>query len=69
VVLDINTWKKNLPYSVEAVFYISNTDKQKAHTARQAFLSKWPQLSENDLPLVKFDPTNFEAPFSGPTSS
>ena len=78
--MDFDTFHSNLPESIEAIFYIHGgcTDTRPqpwmgghqvskcedyARWAHSALQARWPRRAAN-IPLVRMDVSNFEAPFS-----
>jgi len=61
-----NSWNPRLPHTVEAFFYVRGQDWDRngptAEKHRQ-FLRQY-GLTTDDVPLLSFDPANFNAPFS-----
>uniref|UniRef100_A0A6U7LP99 Uncharacterized protein n=1 Tax=Haptolina brevifila TaxID=156173 RepID=A0A6U7LP99_9EUKA len=65
LVYDFRAWNDRLPHTVEAFFVMKraefeSTNEVKAH---KAFLERY-RLSTHDVPLLSFDATNFERPFT-----
>ena len=57
--LDAQTWKDQLPTTIQAVFILSDTDyhgRQHAQYVHQEFLAAY-NLGFADVPLVMFDKT------------
>jgi hypothetical protein len=62
LVLDPECWRANLPHSVEAIFFTGPMPGL-ATAARAAMIAKY-KLSRDQVPLVRFDPSDTNAPFS-----
>lgn len=65
IVLDADSWVRNLPRTVEAVFMLAGADEKYAQAAREvhrALLSEY-GITESTIPLVVFDPLK-DPPFS-----
>lgn len=66
LIYDSNEWNHNLPHTIEAFFVVrgawfnSNGPTVQHH---RAFLRRY-KLTEDDVPLIGLDPTNWESPFS-----
>jgi len=67
LVYDAHDWNSHLPHTVEAFFglFTQNGYNPNGATARQhrAFLQQY-GVSDQDIPLLDFDPRNWNAPFS-----
>lgn len=65
LVYDANEWNPHLPGTIEA-FFVTKTDRvhDSAPTVdrHRSFLQHY-RLSAEDVPLLTFDPTNWESPF------
>ena len=69
VVLDGKRANDELPYSIEAMFYLKQ-DVDGGATARQVyaeFLATYPEISESDIPLLLYDPDAESGPFLLPS--
>ena len=58
IVIDGRHWNQHLPDTIEAFF-----GGQKAREQRASFLAAFPQLTEDDVPLLTFDMNNWDEPF------
>ena len=64
-------WEAALPSIIDAVYIsapLRGPDDGGAMSRRvhRDFLQRYPELSAEHVPLVAFDPTNWDAPFSVP---
>lgn len=61
-------WNARLPDTIEAFWYLkASWGHQQVMEAHQRFLSKY-QLTAADVPLLQFDPGDWQHPFSPPAS-
>lgn len=66
LVLNGRAWRQHLPYTIEAVFYLARSTAQDITTTKSihaGFLSKY-GLTEDEVPLVRFDPNNKNKAFT-----
>ena len=70
IIVSSAAWNAALPGLVDAVFItrgpLAGGDGSMARRVHSGFLQAYPSLSEVDVPLVVFDPANWEVPFSLP---
>ena len=65
--MDTATYADNLPDSLRAVFYLDSSDAeavQHAHEVHAGFLAAYPQLSADDVPLLRLSLHNRRTPFT-----
>ena len=65
VIVDTATYAANLPHSLEAVFYLADSDSdavQHARAVHQGFLAEYPDQA--GVPLLRLDMRALNAPFS-----
>ena len=63
VVLQGDTYSRNLPRSIEAVFYIKQEQKYIAKQVHRALVKHF-GMEESALPLLKLDPEDYRNPFT-----
>lgn len=56
-------WNAHMPKSIEAFFIVRDHFDDKARDMHRRFLDQY-HLTASDVPLLSFDPSNFEAPFA-----
>lgn len=67
VIVDPKAVENNLPWSIEAIFYIAKGPKAaraEACKAHRDFLLHFPEVNEKYFPLLELNETNWNAPFS-----
>jgi len=67
IVLDVTGWDRALPSLIQAFFIVDGGSAQaeeKSRAAHKAFLEAFPQVSAADVPMLRFRPQNWEAPFA-----
>eukprot|EP00966_Prymnesium_polylepis_P102372 2371442-Prymnesium_polylepis.1 len=62
VILNAQEWEAHLPAMVDAIFFPTGGDQTRAQQLHQRFLAAF-GLSSNDVPLLRLDLRNLEAPF------
>ena len=62
VVYASDPWISKLPHTIEAFFLVKGHDDWNTRDAHRRFLSKY-ELDEHDVPLLEFDPANWDQPF------
>lgn len=63
VVLEVDAYERNLPRSIEAVFYIKQEQKYIAKQVHRSLVKHF-GLEESELPLLKLDPEDYHTPFT-----
>ncbi len=66
VVVGARSWNSHLPSTVEAFFVLAGHSDRDAELAHERFLSLY-GLSAGDVPLLRFHPSRWDAPFESVT--
>ena len=62
IVLDGHYWTAHNPQAIEAFFGPSGGDDSMAAATRRDFMNEF-GLGEEEAPLLRFDPWNWDSPF------
>lgn len=65
-IIDGPAWENALPQLIDAIFITKGKTERLARRVHSNFLQQYPHLTEVDVPLVVFNPDNWETPFSLP---
>ena len=64
IIIGSENYREYLPHAIDAFFYTGLRARPLAKAIHSKFRAQFPGVTEAEVPLIRFDPSNWDRPFS-----